>query len=152
MTTLVDTNIVSRLAQPPHPQHRITLDALDALKLGGAAMCVVPQVLYEFWTVCTRPTVDNGLGLTTAQARAEQTKVFSLFTLLPDNPAVFTEWQRLVVQHDVKGKNSHDARLVAAMAAHGVTRILTFNLADFARYPGITVLDPASFVSPPSTP
>lgn len=152
MKVLVDTNIVSRLAQPPHPQHRVALAALDALKAGGAEMRVVPQVLYEFWTVCTRPERDNGLGLTTSQAHAEQVRALSLFTLLPDTAAVFTAWQRLVVQHDVKGKNAHDARLVAAMTVHGVTHILTFNTADFSRYPGITVVDPASFPAPSTPP
>ena len=29
------------------------------------------------------------------------------------------------------------------MQAHAIDQILTFNAADFARYPGITALDPA---------
>jgi predicted nucleic acid-binding protein len=63
---------------------------------------------------------------------------------LPDTPALFPEWERLVVQHSVSGKNTHDARIVAAMNIHGVTQILTFNDGDFKRYPGITSLTPAS--------
>ena len=65
-----------------------------------------------------------------------------IFTLLRDERQVFRFWRELVSQHDVRGKNAHDARLVAAMLRHGVNEILTFNTADFARYPGITVLDP----------
>jgi hypothetical protein len=38
--------------------------------------------------------------------------------------------------------NAHDARLVAAMIVHGVTHLLTFNGADFARYSGIRITDP----------
>lgn len=150
MKLLVDTNIVARIAQPTHPHHQMTLAALAALKSPTNEMVVVPQVLYEFWTVCTRPAGENGLGLTTAQAQVEQAKALSLFTLLPDTPAIFPEWPRLVVHHDVKGKNAHDARLVAAMAVQGLTHILTFNGTDFARYPGITVIDPGS-VAPSST-
>jgi hypothetical protein len=53
----------------------------------------------------------------------------------------------------VSGKKAHDARLVAAMLAHGLSRLLTFNVSDFARYPGITVLEPAQVLAgPPSTP
>src|SRR5687768_12373986 len=144
MKVLVDTNIVARIAQPTHPHHQITLAALAALKGPTNDMFVVPQVLYEFWTVSTRPAGDNGLGLTTAQAQVEQAKTLSLFALLPDTPAIFPEWQRLVSHHDVKGKSAHDARLVAAMSVHGLAHILTFNGVDFARYPGITVIDPAS--------
>jgi hypothetical protein len=43
----------------------------------------------------------------------------------------------------------HDARLVALMQVHGITHILTLNGADFARYPGIVPIDPAS-LSPPA--
>jgi hypothetical protein len=71
--------------------------------------------------------------MSVASARAEQERVLSLFTLLPEVQDVFPEWQRLVVAHDVKGKNSHDARLVAAMRFHAVGQILTFNGSDFAR-------------------
>jgi predicted nucleic acid-binding protein len=59
----------------------------------------------------------------------------------------------LLVVHAVKGKQVHDARLVAMMEAHGITHILTLNGADFARYPGIVVIDPAGVIPPsPSTP
>lgn len=85
--------------------------------------------------------------MTTAEAHAEQTKALSLFALLPDTAAVFPEWQRLVVQHDTKGRSAHDARLVAAMNVHGVGHVLTFNGTDFTRYPGVTALDPTSFVT-----
>jgi predicted nucleic acid-binding protein len=40
------------------------------------------------------------------------------------------------------GKSTHDARLVAAMRVHQVTHILTFNIQDFTRYPGINILSP----------
>jgi predicted nucleic acid-binding protein len=48
---------------------------------------------------------------------------------------------------EVRGAKVHDARLAAVMQAHGLTRILTFNAADFRRYSDITVLDPSSFAS-----
>ena len=51
--------------------------------------------------------------------------------------------------HQVLGRNAHDPRLVAAMVVHGLTHLLTFNAGDFARYPGLTVLDPATVAPPP---
>lgn len=36
----------------------------------------------------------------------------------------------------------HDARLVATMRTHGVSRLLTFDLDDFARYAEIEVVHP----------
>ena len=52
-----------------------------------------------------------------------------------------------MVQHCVLGKGAHDARLVAAMERHGLARILTFNVDDFKRYPGIEVLPPAEIAN-----
>lgn len=50
----------------------------------------------------------------------------------------------MIVTYSVVGVQVHDARLVAAMVVHGVTNLLTLNTADFARYPGINVFDPAA--------
>jgi predicted nucleic acid-binding protein len=49
----------------------------------------------------------------------------------------------LVVTHRVLGTQIYDTRLVAAMLARGIDRILTFNVADFSRY-GVAVLRPAA--------
>lgn len=71
------------------------------------------------------------------------------FQVLADSPGLFPEWRSLVRAHAVSGKPTHDARLVAAMKVHGLTHLLTFNVADFTRYP-ITVLDPATVTAPPT--
>ncbi len=147
MSVLVDTNLLTRSIQSSSPHFRSATGAIRELNRRNQRLCVVPQVLYEFWTVCTRPPGENGFGMSVSAAQAEQAKVLSLFTLLPETPDIFPEWQRLVVRHDVKGKNSYDARLVAAMLVHGVGQILTFNQSDFRRYPGIDVVDPASLVA-----
>jgi predicted nucleic acid-binding protein len=152
MNVLLDTNILGRMVEVGHAQHRLTLDATDALWRRGDVLCLVPQVLYELWVVATRPLTANGLGFTPNQAAAELARLQGLFPLLPDTPAIFPEWQRLVVAHQVSGKVAHDARLVAAMTVHGVTAILTFNTQDFARYPGITALDPSAVPAPPTAP
>ena len=64
--------------------------------------------------------------------------------MLPDAPAVYGEWRRLVFAYSVQGVKVHDARLVALMLANDVVRILTFNAADFRRYEvlGIRVVEP----------
>jgi predicted nucleic acid-binding protein len=127
------------------------VDAVAALRLQGEELCVVPQNLYEFWAVCTRPAAQNGLGLAVAAARGEMTRLMGLFVLREDTPAIFREWERLVVAHQVSGKNAHDARLVAAMAVHGISRLLTFNAGDFQRYPGIVVVTPQQVLAPPAS-
>jgi predicted nucleic acid-binding protein len=144
MNVLLDTNVLARMTQPGFPAHRVATDACTNLQLRGDIPCLVPQVLYELWVVATRPTADNGLGLTASEAEVELTRVKKLFPLLADTAVIYAEWEHLVTTHQVMGKNAHDARLVAAMTVHGITHLLTFNMGDFTRYPGITALDPAT--------
>ena len=49
---------------------------------------------------------------------------------------------KIVVQYGVSGVQVHDARLAAAMYAHGIREILTLNGSDFTRFAGITAIDP----------
>jgi len=146
MRILADTNIVARIAQPAHHHHQAALRAVETVIARNDDPCMVPQVLYEFWVVATKPASANGLALTMVQAEAEITKARSVFTLLRDERTIFDHWERLVVKYDVRGKSAHDARLVAAMVRHNVSYILTFNAQDFTRYGGITVLSPEAVI------
>jgi predicted nucleic acid-binding protein len=105
------------------------------------------QNLYEFWAVATRPNDANGLNYNHEQAIGELSVLKKIYHLIDDIPAIYPAWENLVRDHEVKGKNAHDARLVAAMNVHGVNQILTFNESDFSRYDGVTVLTPAAVLS-----
>jgi len=142
MRVLADTNVLARIAQPGHHQHRSAQESVRLLLAQEHDLCILPQVLYEFWVVATKPAAANGLELSIAQAEANVAKARRIFALLRDERAIFTRWDLLVRKHQVKGKNAHDARLVAGMDRHGLTHLLTFNAHDFRRYPGITVLTP----------
>ncbi len=148
MSYLVDTNILTRLAEPGHPKHQQALDAVKHLVGVGHTLHIVPQNLYEFWVVCTRPTSVNGLGKTAAEAATELANLKGLFRLLDETPVLYGVWERLVAGTPVIGKNAHDARLVAAMMVHGLTHLLTFNTKDFPRYSGITAVEPANVLTP----
>jgi predicted nucleic acid-binding protein len=148
MMYLVDTNILSRLAEPGHPMHQPALDAVKRLVAEGHKLHIAPQNLYEFWAVCTRPTSVNGLGKTAAEAAAELASLEALFPTLDEAPAIYDTWERLVTSTPVVGKNGHDARLVAAIMVHGLTHLLTFNSQDFRPYPGITAVTPADVLTP----
>ena len=138
----LDANILLRQIEPGHTQFQVTLDALRILDSSGHELCIVPQNLYEFWTASTRPIRVNGLGKSAIEATLDCKRFQTLFPLYPDNFAVLPEWLNLVSAHNVLGKQAHDARIAAAMGVHGITHILTFNGADFARYPAVTALDP----------
>lgn len=143
MSVLVDTNILLRRTQPDHPHHLMAVESVARLLVDGERLHVTPQNIAEFWSVATRPAERNGLGLSAAIAREQVAQIEDALDLLPDSPAIYEEWKRLVVAHRVMGAKVHDTRLVAAMNIHRVTRLLTFNASDFARY-DIEVLQPAT--------
>jgi predicted nucleic acid-binding protein len=140
---LADTNILLRFLLRNDPSYPAIRQAVRTLKTRGEQIVITPQNMAEFWNVCTRPiTVRGGLGLSVEATEMRLRLLERHFPVLPDNPAVYEQWKRLVLAHKVRGVNVHDARLVAAMIVHGVTHILTANIRDFERYPGITVVAP----------
>jgi predicted nucleic acid-binding protein len=135
-------------AEPSHSQHEVAVSALRALPKRGYKPCIVPQVLYEFWVVVTRPIEQNGLGMRAVEAELELNRLGPpLFRLFRDERAIYDRWRQLVATVGALGKSAHDARLVAAMERHGLTHLLTFNTADFLRYAGITVIEPQSIAA-----
>jgi len=146
MKYLVDTNILLRLVQKNSPMHLDTQRAILTLKKQGEFLCIIPQNIIEFWAVATRPLDKNGLGLSINQAEEESEKLKKIFILELDTPQIFTEWESLVIKYQVMGKQVHDARLAAAMIAHNITHLLTFNVDDFKRFSEIVVVDPRSIV------
>jgi predicted nucleic acid-binding protein len=146
MVYLLDTNVLLRFADRSHPLHPILRTAIAKLRGDGHILQVTPQNCVEFWNVATRPLAKNGFGLTPKDADRLLRLIERLFPLLPDLPAIYSEWRQLVVKFGVSGVQVHDARLVASMKVNGVTHILTFNTADFTRYAteGIVAVDPTT--------
>ncbi len=144
---LLVTNILLRVVQQSSADHSFAMSAVIKLAQAGVELCVVPQVIYEFWVAETRPLASNGLGWDIPTVEVAVSSFLEEYQLLKDERGVFTHWQLLVLTYRVAGKNAHDARLVAAMKRHDLTRILTFNGADFRRYSDIEVLSPADLSS-----
>jgi hypothetical protein len=83
----------------------------------------------------------NGYGWSANMAGTKVADLMQQFPLLPETPAVFVEWLRLVSRHGILGKQAHDARLVAMLTIHTVPHLLTFNVGDFQSY-GILIVSP----------
>ncbi|MEK6645025.1 MAG: PIN domain-containing protein [Planctomycetota bacterium] len=143
MRILLDTNVLLRSAQPKHPQFQLARDSVRNLIQQNHEVFIVPQNLYEFWVVATRPVDRNGLSLSVQQTLAEVNAIRAMFTLLLDERGIYSEWEPLVTSHAITGKRAHDARLVAAALRHRLDAILTFNNSDFSSIAVIAVLDPS---------
>lgn len=96
MRILLDTNVLLRSVEPGHPQHLASSNAIDRLRRSGHDLCIAPQVLYEFWSVATRPIEVNGLGMNAAEAYSEVISMQRLFRLLRDERTIYAIWQQLV--------------------------------------------------------
>ncbi|HKQ07453.1 MAG TPA: type II toxin-antitoxin system VapC family toxin [Blastocatellia bacterium] len=148
MNYVVDTNVLLRSVQSKHSMQRDAYMAIATLRSQGERLCLTSQNVIEAWAVATRPLAYNGLGMTIEQAARQFGRIKRFFAILPDNPAILAEWERLVVHYRVQGKQAHDARIVAAMKVHGVTQLLTFNTDDFKRYADVTAVHPTSVAAP----
>ncbi len=142
MKYLIDTNILLRLVEIAHSQHLEARKAVDRLLAQGFTLYILLQNVSEFWNVCTRPLDKNGLGFLIAQAEAELENLEKVFDILPDTTDVYKNWRELVVSHSISGVKVHDAKIVAAMKAHGIQTLLTFNTKDFKRYTDIKAIEP----------
>jgi predicted nucleic acid-binding protein len=134
MRVLIDTNVLGRLSQPNHVMHATVAGAVTSLQEAQHELRIVPQVMYEYWTVATRPPDQNGLGLTIEEAEAHLHDFKAVFPPLRDERGILERWEKLVATHRVQGKPAHDARLVAAMERHNLSHLLTFNTNHFLRF------------------
>lgn len=139
---LVDTNVLLRFVKPDNRDYPLVRSAVYRLWMAGDDLCYTSQNLAEFWNSCTRPAERNGYGLSIFEVDRRARLIEDRFTFLEDGRAVHREWRNLLVAHSVSGVQVHDARLVAAMHVHQITRLLTFNTRDFVRYAGITPVHP----------
>lgn len=146
MKVLLDTNVIIRAAQPSLPTWQEIDQSLSILVSKQITLCLVPQIIYEFWVVATRPVAQNGFALAPHDAKTLVDNTLEQFTLLRDERGIFDEWSTLVATYGVSGKAAHDARLVAAMKRHAISSLVTFNDADFTRFP-IFVFTPKAIIS-----
>ena len=102
--------------------------------------------LHRIWWSCG--TSARGLRSTTGSKKTIAVThrylrlVESFATVLPETPELFPKWRELVLTYEVAGAKVHDARLVAMMSLYKVSRILTFNTADFTRYKDVEAVNP----------
>lgn len=81
-----------------------------------------------------------------AEAEKRLKVIERLCAVLPDNPATYQVWKRIVTTHAVKGVQAHDAKIVAWMITQAIKVIITLNRRDFIRYPEIEALTPENLL------
>jgi predicted nucleic acid-binding protein len=139
---LVDTNLLLYLTDDQSEFYQPTRLAIEMLTGDGVGPCMTMQNVLEFWAVCMRPRVSGGFEFGHDKAEARLEDLENTFSVLPESAEMYDLWRRILREHEVRGRQVYDARLVAAMHAHGVQTILAKNTKDFRRYASIAAVDP----------
>ena len=144
----VDTNVLLAATTPSRGLHRRALTVLNDWPNLGWRLCASGQILREYLVVATRPADVNGLGLAVPNALENVSAFRTRMRWLNERQPVARRLLSLVAETDCRGKQIHDANIVATALEHGVDRLVTANANDFRRFKGrIAVLDLAA---PPS--
>ena len=139
---LLDTNILLRASDRTSPRYSLAVNSVASLIARGDKCVITPQILIEFWVVATRPIEVNGLGWNVEQTNFKINRLVDQFGLIEETEAIFPQWLDLVTKYQIKGKRTHDARLMAVAIASSITHILTFNVKDFTRITELTIIHP----------
>jgi predicted nucleic acid-binding protein len=131
---LLDTNVLLSATTPARSRHEHALRALNDWPNDGIGICTSGQVLREYLVVATRGLELNGLGLSIADALANRDRLEARMRFLEETHVVAVRLRHLVQSSACTGKQIHDANVVATALAHGVERILTENVDDFAQF------------------
>ena len=151
---LLDTNVLVHAHAARSPFHAMARRVRDHAVEGTLNACVSPQVLCEFYAVCTNEKLMQP-PLTPAQARHEVLAYWAsphLRKIVPSDSAV-RQLLDLMAKHRVKGPDIFDTFLVATMLEHGVDTIYTQNTKDFTLYgKTVQVVNPFLSRTPASSP
>ena len=145
---LLDSNILLRMLKSDDAHYPAIRAALLKLSAKRARLCFTSQTLGEFWNASTRPLAQNGFGLTTEETNRTARVIEQDFVFLADSREVHNRWRQLLITHEIKGVQVHDARLAASMYVHAVPQLLTLNARDFRRFQGLRILHPNTFNAP----
>jgi len=139
---LLDTNVVLRFSNPSDAQHDLAKAVVATLLMQGNECYLTSQVLIELWVVSTRPIDVNGLGWSIEQTRNIIDQLLKRFPMAEETLQIFPTWLNVVTENQIKGKRTHDARIVALMLASGIDHVLTLNPNDFSGLADIRVVHP----------
>lgn len=133
---MLDTSVLIAATDEGRAEHRDALTVVNDWAAGPTELCMSGQILREYLTVATRPAEKNGLGLNLQDALGNASAIRERTTLLAEDAKVADRLLSLLTDVECRGKQVHDANVVATMLVHGVRAVVTMNLEDFGRFEG----------------
>lgn len=130
---IIDTNVLIYSTVSGNPWYDEALNWLVDLHENGFDLCVTTQILREYLVVLTRASVFE-TSFTVDQAIQEIEAILPSLTVYGESDRSAAQLRNLISRYDVRGKQIHDANIVAAMITEGVDILVTYNPGDFKRY------------------
>ncbi len=138
----VDTNVLLRAMIPSLNRHIDAEALLQRMWEDEVELWISRQVIREYLVQATHPT-NVTPPLSIDQVMSQMDIITTLFRIADETPAVTAQLFHLLKTYPTRGKQVHDANLVATMIVYGIPSLLTLNIADFTRFEGqITIVSP----------
>jgi len=129
----IDTNILVHASVANSDKYPACSKFLDAHQRDGTSLVISGQVIREFIRTLTRPQFCEDESIKAEALRlAEQYS--RAYEVLHEDGQVHAHLLKLTRDFGVRGKQVHDANIVATMLAHNVPTLATENVRDFQRY------------------
>lgn len=128
----IDTNVWVNAAVPSAPHHSEALAALGRIPTGN--LWTSRQVIREFLAVMSRPQTFFAGNAPIRDVLARVAVIESQCRVAEDGAEVARQLASLLEVGDTRGKQVHDANIVATMLTYRVHVLLTENTSDFARW------------------
>jgi len=138
---MVDTNLLVYATIDEAPKCEEVRQWVERLQKSGIQLCATPQIYREYLVVLTRGSVFER-RFTTDEALAALDGIRPAFRTLSPTSETFEECTSLMRRHAVRGKQIHDANIVAVMRTYGLKGLATYNQNDFRRFDDVFLLDP----------
>ncbi len=129
----VDTNVVLRALLTEMDLHKEADGLLKQMLREEAELWISGQVIREFIVQATHPRTLK-VPLTVEEIIAEINIMKQIFQIADETAAVREKLLDLLKAYPTRGKQVHDANIVATMLVNSIDTLLTINVDDMKRF------------------
>jgi predicted nucleic acid-binding protein len=136
----LDTNILLDATDEGRALHKMAIRIFGDLFYEGFPILLATQVLREYMVVATRRIEENGLGLSLEDAVCNVRQFLRRGSLAAESTDAFEMMLEWSLKKEIRGKKFHDLQIMATAASAGADVLLTSNVDDFPKGPGIAIV------------
>ncbi len=129
----IDTNILLRALMPALTHHQRAEALLQRLWTAGDELWISRQVIREYLVQAAHPSTFIP-PLTVQEVSRQVAAILALFSVADDTAEVTARLLGLLAEYPTRGKQIHDANIVATMLVYGIETLATLNTGDMERF------------------